>query len=219
MQSQIYVKITVIVIFIKAYMSQALNFQITSFLTSAAKLSQCPEDNGREVAFIGRSNAGKSSALNLLTQQKNLARVSKTPGRTQLLNFFTVTENCRLVDLPGYGYAKVPQAIKENWRASMTNYLEKRQSLAGLILLMDIRHPLTPYDEQMVNFTQFYKIPLHILLTKSDKLSRSQGLNTLKQIQNKLQQQQKITLQLFSATKRIGLEELKQVVTQWLLDS
>ncbi|MEM1243837.1 MAG: ribosome biogenesis GTP-binding protein YihA/YsxC [Pseudomonadota bacterium] len=200
-------------------MSQALNFQITSFLTSAAKLSQCPEDNGREVAFIGRSNAGKSSALNLLTQQKNLARVSKTPGRTQLLNFFTVTENCRLVDLPGYGYAKVPQAIKENWRASMTNYLEKRQSLAGLILLMDIRHPLTPYDEQMVNFTQFYKIPLHILLTKSDKLSRSQGLNTLKQIQNKLQQQQKITLQLFSATKRIGLEELKQVVTQWLLDS
>ncbi|MGB2046141.1 MAG: ribosome biogenesis GTP-binding protein YihA/YsxC, partial [Porticoccaceae bacterium] len=132
--------------------SFAINYQIAEFLTSAPTIKECPVDTGSEVAFAGRSNAGKSSAINALTRKRGLARTSKTPGRTQLINFFQLTENKRLVDLPGYGYAKVPRAMKAEWDRHLANYLQMRESLAGLILLMDIRHPLQDYDQQMLNW-------------------------------------------------------------------
>ena len=135
-------------------------------------LAQCPNDDGCEIAFAGRSNAGKSSAINTLTRNKGLARTSKTPGRTQLINFFQLDEGKRLVDLPGYGYAKVPIAMKRKWDKHLAEYLQLRQSLAGLILLMDIRHPLQEFDLQMLNWAAQAGLPVHILLTKSDKLKR-----------------------------------------------
>ncbi|MES9938030.1 MAG: ribosome biogenesis GTP-binding protein YihA/YsxC, partial [Sedimenticola sp.] len=137
------------------------------FLTSAAKLNQSPADEGIEVAFAGRSNAGKSSAINTLCQQRNLARTSKTPGRTQLLNFFTLDEQRRLVDLPGYGYAKVAEKVKLQWQKELAAYLEQRQSLRGIILLVDVRHPLKEFDQQMLDWSAQIDLPVHILLTKA----------------------------------------------------
>ncbi|MFK0569729.1 ribosome biogenesis GTP-binding protein YihA/YsxC, partial [Endozoicomonas sp.] len=131
----------------------SLNYRQATFYKSAAKLSQCPESEGREVAFAGRSNAGKSSALNALTGSNKLARTSKTPGRTQLLNFFTIQEDIYLVDLPGYGYAKVPVAMKKEWQHHMNDYLERREALVGLVLLMDIRHPMKEFDQMMLNWS------------------------------------------------------------------
>ena len=141
-----------------------INFQTATFLSSAPSLSKCPPDEGIEVAFAGRSNAGKSTALNTLTKNKKLAKTSKTPGRTQLINFFSLTENQRLVDLPGYGYAKVPLEIKKKWDINLSNYLRYRQSLKGLILMMDCRHPLTRYDRQMLDWSSQTDINIHICL-------------------------------------------------------
>ncbi len=187
-----------------------------SFLTSAAELSQCPPDEGIEVAFAGRSNAGKSSAINALCQQKGLARTSKTPGRTQLLNFFSLDEGRRLVDLPGYGYAKVAEAVKLHWQGTLASYLERRRCLRGVILLVDIRHPLKSFDRQMLEWGQHIGLPVHILLTKSDKLKRGATTNTVRQRRRELAPLgEKVTVQSFSALKRQGIEEAHAVLDRW----
>ncbi|HHF7374860.1 ribosome biogenesis GTP-binding protein YihA/YsxC [Legionella bozemanae] len=187
------------------------------FLKSAARVSQLPEDSGYEVAFAGRSNAGKSSALNCLTGIKNLARTSKTPGRTQLINLFEIDEVRRLVDLPGYGYAKVALHVKMDWQKNLAHYLEVRQSLKGLILLMDIRHPLKDLDLMMVDWALERELPVHILLTKSDKLSRSEVKNTLFKVRKHYElAAHLITVQSFSSLKKEGVQELIALLNQWL---
>lgn len=188
------------------------------FLKSAAHVAQLPTDSGYEVAFAGRSNAGKSSALNSLTGIRQLARTSKTPGRTQLLNVFTLQDEMhRLIDLPGYGYAQVPQAVKAAWQASLSHYLETRQSLQGLILLMDIRHPLKELDQMMLNWAIERELPVHILLTKADKLSRSQAQSTMLQVRKSYELMEDfITVQTFSALKKQGIEDLIIKLNQWL---
>jgi GTP-binding protein len=177
------------------------------FILSAPNFSHCPEDSGYEVVFAGRSNAGKSSAINTITQQKKLAKVSKTPGRTQHLVFFELDEQRRLVDLPGYGYAKVPLKIKQQWHKDMDFFFLNRKSLCGGVLVMDIRHPLQPFDEQMIEWSKITQIPLHILLTKSDKLSKNNAKQTLFMVQKKLKDNQFVTIQLFSSLKKQGLED------------
>ncbi len=192
-------------------------YQRATFLISAGKPSQLPEDYGYEVAFAGRSNAGKSSALNALTGQRNLARTSKTPGRTQLINLFSLDEQRRLVDLPGYGFAKVPPAVKEQWVRSMEGYLRQRESLVGLILLMDVRHPLKDYDQQMIEWCQQAQMPVHVLLTKADKLKFGPASATLQKVRATLKKQYpEVTVQLFSATARTGLEEAWTQLDAWL---
>ena len=186
------------------------------FVLSAPDLKSCPADTGREVAFAGRSNAGKSSALNTLTRQKSLARTSKTPGRTQLLNFFNLNEQQRFVDLPGYGYAKVPERIKQQWHLLMENYLRERESLYGIILVMDIRHPLTEFDWQMIEWCAYSKKPLHLLLTKADKLNYGAAKNTLFKVQRELEKQDiSVTLQMFSALKKSGVDDIHQLLDSW----
>ena len=195
----------------------APNYRQAEFLTSASKVSQCPPDVGWEVAFAGRSNAGKSSAINSLTDNKKLARTSRTPGRTQLINFFQLTDKQRLVDLPGYGYAKVPLAIKREWNKQLENYLRQRESLRGLILLMDSRHPMQPFDEQMLDWAQNAQMPVHILLTKADKLKKGPAKSTLLKLRNQLTEHKKlVSIQLFSALKHSGHEELTKVLNTWL---
>ena len=191
--------------------------QQASFLTSAARVEQCPEDEGYEVAFAGRSNAGKSSAINTLTRA-SLARTSKTPGRTQLLNFFSLDDQRRLVDLPGYGYAKVPIPLKLHWQQHLEAYLSSRTSLMGLILMMDIRHPLTPFDHLMLDWAASSQMPMHILLTKADKLTFGAGKAALLKTQREIQNKWGATasIQLFSSTKRVGVAEAHQVLADWL---
>lgn len=187
------------------------------FINSAPRLQDAPPDQGMEIAFAGRSNAGKSSAINTLVQQNALARVSKTPGRTQLLNFFQIDEQRKLVDLPGYGYARVPEAIKRDWQKMMENYLKNRKALCGIVLVMDIRHPLTEFDWQMVDWCEHSKLPLHILLTKADKLKFGAAKNTLLQVQRELSQADiVITLQLFSALNKTGIDDVHQILDEWL---
>ncbi|MDA8878608.1 ribosome biogenesis GTP-binding protein YihA/YsxC [Porticoccaceae bacterium] len=197
-----------------------IKFQSAEFITSAPSLKQCPDDVGCEVAFAGRSNAGKSSAINTLTRNKNLARTSKTPGRTQMINFFQLGEERRLVDLPGYGYAKVPVAMKAQWDRHMAEYLQARKSLGGLILLMDIRHPLQDYDRQMLNWAAQAGLPVHILLTKSDKLKRGPAQNTLLKVESFLREMDPgitlLTVQTFSSLKKLGLPELEAQLNHWL---
>ncbi len=195
-----------------------INFNAAHFLKSASALHQCPADQGAEAAFCGRSNAGKSSAINALTNQKKLARTSKTPGRTQLINFFAIDDDSthRLVDLPGYGYAKVPIAVKTHWHEHLDDYLRNRSSLKGLVLLMDIRHPLREFDEMLLNWGQEVEIPLHILLTKADKLKRGARNNALFQTRSKLPAD--VTIQLFSSKDKLGLDELTDTLSHWLLD-
>lgn len=189
------------------------------FLMSAAKFSQCPPDEGWEVAFAGRSNSGKSSAINSLTQQKKLARTSRTPGRTQLINFFELGPEQRLVDLPGYGYAKVPLKVKEAWNRQLEAYLSERQSLRGLVLLSDVRHPLTEFDQQMLAWAEQCVMPVHLLLTKADKLKRGPAKNTLLSVRGKLSHLGDLaSVQLFSALKHQGHEELIEVLDRWLTD-
>jgi GTP-binding protein len=195
----------------------APNYRRAEFLTSASKVSQCPPDVGWEVAFAGRSNAGKSSAINSLTDNKKLARTSRTPGRTQLINFFQLTDEQRLVDLPGYGYAKVPLAIKREWNKQLENYLRQRKSLRGLILLMDSRHPMQPFDEQMLDWALNAQMPVHILLTKADKLKKGPAKSTLLKLRNQLTEQSNlVSIQLFSALKHSGHDELTKVLNAWL---
>lgn len=191
------------------------------FLISASKLSQTPADEGFEVAFAGRSNAGKSSALNTLCQQRSLARTSKTPGRTQLLNFFAVDETRRLVDLPGYGFAKVSEQIKQQWQDALADYLENRLSLRGVILLVDVRHPLKEFDRQMLQWSNQINRPVHILLTKADKLGNSAAANNLQQIRKEIAPfGDMVTVQLFSSLKRQGIDLAHEVLDRWLeLDS
>ena len=199
-----------------------IKFQSAEFTTSAPSLKQCPEDSGCEVAFAGRSNAGKSSAINTLTRNKSLARTSKTPGRTQMINYFTLAEGKRLVDLPGYGYAKVPIAMKAQWDRHLAEYLQQRKSLGGLILLMDIRHPLQDYDRQMLNWAAQAGLPVHILLTKSDKLKRGPAQSTLLKVDSFLREMDPgvtlLTVQTFSSLKKQGLPELEAQLNCWLSD-
>ena len=169
------------------------------------------------MAFAGRSNAGKSSAINSLTGNPKLARTSRTPGRTQLINFFSLSETQRLVDLPGYGFAKVPLAVKQEWTKQLENYLQKRQSLRGLVLLMDVRHPLQTFDQQMLTWAITAGMPVHILLTKADKLKNGPARNTLLQVQKELRQHgDLVSVQLFSALKHSGHKELIAVLNAWL---
>jgi GTP-binding protein len=187
-----------------------------SFITSAAKLSQSPEDNGYEIAFAGRSNAGKSSAINTLCQQTSLARTSRTPGRTQLLNFFRVDDQRRLVDLPGYGYAAVAQDIKADWQGALADYLEKRECLRGVILMMDSRHPLKDYDIQMLEWANHIEIPVHVLLTKVDKLNRKEQAISLERVDAALKEfSLEFSVQLFSSLKRWGVDEAHEKLDQW----
>lgn len=179
------------------------------FLISATQLSQCPEDSCTEIAFVGRSNAGKSSAINVLTRQKKLAKVSKTPGRTRLINYFSLMKDFHLVDLPGYGYAKVNKKMRADWDNMLNDYFLNRQSLKGLVLLMDIRHPLSDIDYMMIEWVNKREIPIHILLTKADKLAFGKAKSTLLSVQRTLNREfpeTSITIQLFSSLKKQGLE-------------
>jgi GTP-binding protein len=193
------------------------NYRKAAYLTSAAKLSQCPPDEGWEVAFAGRSNAGKSSAINSLTGNSKLAKTSRTPGRTQLINFFELSESQRLVDLPGYGFAKVPLAVKREWTKQLENYLQERECLRGLILLMDVRHPMQPFDQQMLDWALAAMMPVHILLTKADKLKKGPANSTLLQVRARLEPHRElVSVQLFSALKHSGHEQLLAVLNAWL---
>ena len=191
-----------------------LDFRHTRFLTSAAALDGLPADRGREVAFAGRSNAGKSSALNAITGVNGLARVSKTPGRTRLLNLFTVADHMRLVDLPGYGYAKVSEAERRQWGQLLESYLGTRQCLAGLVLVMDIRHPLTEHDRQLLGFAGELRLPVHALLTKADKLGRGAAAKTLAQVKRDLRGWG--SAQLFSSLDGTGVEDAQKLLADWL---
>ncbi len=190
-------------------------YRQAQFLISAARLSQSPADEGIEVAFAGRSNAGKSSALNTLCNQKSLARTSKTPGRTQLLNFFTLDDERRLVDLPGYGYAKVANKVKRQWQGVLADYIEHRECLRGMILLMDVRHPLKEFDVQMLDWNIHNGLPTHILLTKADKLKRGAASSTLLQVRKAFNAHPEISVQLFSSLKNQGIDEAHQVLDSW----
>lgn len=199
--------------------STHIDYKSVSFLTSAPSIKQCPADTGREIAFAGRSNAGKSSAINTLTRTKGLARISKTPGRTQLINFFELGADRRLVDLPGYGYAKVPIAMKREWDKHLAEYLQMRQSIAGLVLLMDIRHPLQEFDQQMLNWAAQAGLPVHILLTKADKLKRGPAQSALLMVERHLRDMDPgctlLSAQTFSSLKNQGLPELESVLNHW----
>ena len=194
----------------------APDYHKAKFIFSAANLKQLTADEGIEVAFVGRSNAGKSSALNALTNQKKLARISKTPGRTQLINLFELTEGKRLVDLPGFGFAKVPEEVKRRWQYMLDRYLRNRTCLQGLILLMDIRHPLQTFERQMVEWANHVNIPVHILLTKADKLSKNAAHNVLLQVKRELKILPGIlSVQLFSAQEQMGRDELVAQLDKW----
>ena len=189
------------------------------FLTGARELGQLPADTGLEVAFAGRSNAGKSSLVNVLTEQKALARTSKAPGRTRELNFFAldVEARRRLVDLPGYGYAKVPDAVRLAWQQSLARYLQARESLQGVVVIMDVRHPLTAHDRTLLELLAPRELPLHLVLTKADKLSRGRAAATLLAVQREAQgMAAEVTAQLFSALKRQGLDVLRARLGGWL---
>ena len=191
--------------------------QQATFIKSASLVSQCPPDIGLEVAFAGRSNAGKSSALNTLTHAR-LARTSKTPGRTQLINFFKLDDERRLVDLPGYGYAKVPLELKAHWQQHLDAYLTGRQSLVGLVLVMDLRHPLSDFDCMMLAWARKSDIPAHVLLSKADKMAFGAAKNALLKVQTRMRKElgSNASVQLFSSPKRMGIEEAHGRLAQWL---
>ena len=193
-----------------------MKFDQTCFQTSAATLEDCPADSSAEVAFAGRSNAGKSSAVNVITGLPKLARTSKTPGRTQLINFFFIEEGKYLVDLPGYGYAKVPLERKDKWQFELEKYLRRRKALVGLILLSDIRHPLKKFDRMMIEWAAQADLPLHLLLTKADKLKRGATQNTLLKVEKELTAFDNVSVQLFSALRNIGVDPVRKVLTHWL---
>lgn len=190
-------------------------YQQAAFICSVPKMSSAPLDAGYEIAFAGRSNAGKSSAINRITHQKSLARTSKTPGRTQHLVFFELDDSHRLVDLPGYGYAKVPGQVKDNWGRAMATYIEDRLVLKGVILLMDIRHPMTPLDQQMLEWCDSLGRPVHILLTKSDKLKFGAAKASMLQVQKKIAIYNQVSVQMFSSKTGDGLEEVWAVLDKW----
>lgn len=200
-----------------ALKAAANRYRQAEFLISVNSLGQLPADDGREVACAGRSNAGKSSALNLLTEQRQLARVSKTPGRTQLINFFQVTSGRYLVDLPGYGYAQAPAELRRHWGTLLEGYVRDRQALRGMLLLMDVRHPLTELDQLLLDYCRMRNLPVHILLTKADKLSRGAAAAALQAVQKTLRQAYpQVTAQLFSAQTAQGAERVYQQLDAWL---
>jgi GTP-binding protein len=193
-----------------------INYQKATFLTSAPDIKALPADTGIEVAFAGRSNAGKSSALNTLTRQNGLARTSKTPGRTQLINTFSLAENQRLIDLPGYGFAKVPLAVKEKWQKALSEYLMKRESLKGIVILMDIRHPLKDLDQDLIHWAVQSNLQVLLLLTKADKLSPGPRKKVLMEVtEASMAFMGDVTVQVFSSLTKLGLSELEQKLDQW----
>lgn len=193
-----------------------INYQKATFLTSAPDIKALPADTGIEVAFAGRSNAGKSSALNTLTRQNGLARTSKTPGRTQLINTFSLAENQRLIDLPGYGFAKVPLAVKEKWQKALSEYLIKRESLKGIVILMDIRHPLKDLDQDLIHWAVQSNLQVLLLLTKADKLSPGPRKKVLLEVtEASMAFMGDVTVQVFSSLTKLGLPELEQKLDQW----
>ena len=196
----------------------AIAFNSARFLTSASKRNECPEDSGAEVAFAGRSNAGKSSALNTITLNGKLARTSKTPGRTRLINFFSLsTAECRLVDLPGYGYAKVSRDMKTDWQKHLDDYLVNRTCLRGLTLVMDIRHPLTPFDQMMSDWCGHNGLALMILLTKADKLKNGPARQTALDVRKALRDHPTLAgVVPFSSLKKTGVDQARLQLTQWL---
>ena len=202
----------------KAYSSN-VNFREAFFIQSASAIENAPPDQGWEIAFAGRSNSGKSSAINALTGKGKLARTSRTPGRTQLINFFALSDSQRLVDLPGYGFAKVPLAVRKKWNQQLERYLQHRESLRGLVMLMDVRHPLTKADKQMLGWAIGANMPVHILLTKADKLKRGPAQSTLLSVRSELSAQSElISVQLFSSLKQQGVDELSRQLNRWLTD-
>lgn len=193
-----------------------LDYQRASFLKSAAKLSQLPPDLGIEVAFVGRSNAGKSSVLNQLTHNTKLARVSKTPGRTQHINLFVLDEKRRLVDLPGYGFAKVPPEVKAHWQETLSAYLSERECLKGLVLVMDIRHPLTTFDRHLLDWASAGNLAVHILLNKADKLNYGVMKKTELEVNAFIKTMPNpVSCQIFSAIKGTGVKELREHLEAW----
>lgn len=186
----------------------------TRFLLGVHNLEQLPADKGKEVAFAGRSNVGKSSVINVICGNRRLARTSKTPGRTRQINFFELEPGIRLVDLPGYGYARVPGTIKHHWATTLQDYFDTRRSLVGLILIMDIRHPLKPHDRQMLAWSGAADLPVHILLNKADKISRSAATKVLQTLREELEEP--ITATLFSVNKGQGTVETRQLLDNWL---
>ncbi len=190
-----------------------------TFILSAPDIRKLPEDSGIEVAFAGRSNAGKSSALNTLTNQKSLARTSKTPGRTQLINVFEIGDNKRLIDLPGYGFAKVPLEMKKKWQKALGEYLEKRESLKGLVILMDIRHPLKDLDMDLIQWAADSELPVLALLTKCDKLSQGKCSTEVLKVKKILAPlNADIKVQAFSSLKRTGAEQADTIICDWFLE-
>lgn len=194
----------------------AAHYQKAYFLLSVADVEQLPPDQGIEVAIVGRSNAGKSSVLNRITQNKGLARVSKTPGRTQMVNIFVLDEDRRMADLPGYGFAKVPIAAKRRWEQTVDAYISTRECLKGLVVVMDIRHPFRDLDLKLLEYCEQRALPVHILLNKSDKLSNNQIAVVLKEARTLLEDYHtSVTYQIFSAKKGIGIKELHTVLNKW----
>jgi GTP-binding protein len=192
-------------------------YRQAKFLISAGTAAQFPQGEGLEVAFAGRSNAGKSSAINALCDNRGLAKTSKTPGRTRLINFFALDESRRLVDLPGYGYAKVPITVKQEWEALLEKYLMQTQQLRGLVIIMDIRHPYREFDQKMLDWCQHYHLPAHILLTKADKLSRGAQAKSLQQVKKELKLAgYEASVQAFSASNHQGMEQLVATLDTWL---
>lgn len=198
-----------------------INFHTAQFLVSAPTLKQCPPEIGAEAAFVGRSNAGKSSAINALAQNNKLARTSKTPGCTQLINFFRLhnSPGLRLVDLPGYGYAKVSAAEKNRWQEHLSQYLRERKCLTGLVLVMDIRHPMQELDTMIIDWAIESEMPVHAILTKSDKLSRGAAQNALLQVRKQIKAagvEDFVTAQTFSAESGDGVDQLATQIRTWL---
>ncbi|OIQ24980.1 ribosome biogenesis GTP-binding protein YihA/YsxC [uncultured Vibrio sp.] len=197
-------------------MSVKIHYQNTHFITSAPDIRHLPEDEGIEVAFAGRSNAGKSSSLNRLTNQRGLAKTSKTPGRTQLINLFKVDEGCHIVDLPGYGYAQVPLKLKEKWQKSLGEYLQKRKCLKGLVVLMDIRHPMKDLDQQLIFWAVECGIPVQVLLTKADKLKTgARKAQVLKIRESSVGFGGEVQVDAFSSLKGIGVDVLRSTLDRW----
>lgn len=191
-------------------MSVKIHYQNTHFITSAPDIRHLPEDEGIEIAFAGRSNAGKSSSLNRLTNQKNLAKTSKTPGRTQLINLFKVADGCHIVDLPGYGFAQVPLEMKLKWQRALGEYLQKRQSLKGLVVLMDIRHPMKDLDQQLIIWAVECGIPVQVMLTKADKLkSGARKAQVLKVREEAKTFGGDVAVDAFSSLSGIGVDTLR----------
>jgi GTP-binding protein len=198
-------------------MSRMSILRNTQFLTTVADLAQLPRGTLAEVAFVGRSNAGKSSAINTLCDHTRLAYVSKTPGRTQHLNFFTVQDGEYLVDLPGYGFAKVPEEVSRSWNRLIAPYLAERRQLAGLVVIMDARHPMTELDGQLLDWFLPTGTPVHVLLSKADKLTRQEQAKTLREVTAMLARfGGQVTVQLFSSLKKAGVDEARKVILGWL---